>query len=148
MRIFARFNHKFVEARRATEMHFRVLTELGGCIGGLSQILLGKLAQADLAVNRHKDVDHQRDQSLIRADIRGRLLAPNMLLASGEREHEAALAVFVSRLPGESAGHLADEFIFRGEDAAIRAAKANWNSERLRLHGDNVTGPRRFDDTQ
>ena len=84
VRIFAGLHHEFVEARRAGEEHFRMLAELRGGVSGLGQILFGQFLQPDFAVDGHEDVDHQRHQRLIGADIRSRLLAPNMLLAGGQ----------------------------------------------------------------
>src|SRR5262245_59229622 len=54
------------------------------------------------------DETSQRQQSLVRRDVRSRLLAADVLLAGGERQDEAAPAVRVGRLADDAAGHAAD----------------------------------------
>ena len=87
------------------------------------------------AVDGHEDGRHQRDQRLVGADVRGGLLAADVLLARGEREHEAALAVAVDGLADEASGHLAHELFFRRDHAAVGAAVAERHAEGLRFHG-------------
>ena len=59
----------------------------------LGEVLLGELAQALFAVDGEEDGDHQGDERLVGADVGGRLFAADVLLAGGEGEDEAALAV-------------------------------------------------------
>src|SRR5215472_19097609 len=111
MRILAGFHYKLVESRRFREQDLAVLAELTGGVSGLREILLSQFLQSHFAVDSHKNVDHQRDQRLICADIRGGLLAPDVLLARGEREHESAFALLVDGLTHEASRHLADIFL-------------------------------------
>ncbi len=80
----------------------------------------------------------EREQRLVRADVAGRLLAPDVLLARAHRHHEGALALEVGRHPDEPAGDLADERVGRGEDAEVRAAVLRRDAERLALAGRDV----------
>ncbi len=90
-------------------------------------------AQPVAAQQRHVDRERQRAQARIGADIAGRLLAPDMLLARRERQHEAALAVRVHRLAAQPSGHLAHEFLARAEQAQIGSAEIQADAQRLPL---------------
>src|SRR6185369_7053916 len=63
-------------------------------------------------------------------------------------QNEAALTVLVLGLADEASGNLANKLLFRSNDACVRSAIAEWNSERLRLHGENVGFDRRANDTE
>src|ERR1035441_10361723 len=104
-----------------------------------------EFSQSDFAVDGHENVDHERDQGLVGTDIRGRLLAPYVLLARGQSQDEASLAILVDGLTGEASGHLSYEFLFGGQHAAVGAAEPERHSEGLRFHGHNVGGTRRLD---
>ena len=65
----------------------------------------------------------ERAQAGIGADVRGRLLAADVLLARRERQHEAAPAFGVDRLADEPARHLPHEFLPRREQARHRARR-------------------------
>ena len=61
-----------------------------------------------LAEHAHADRHRERQRPVVRADVAGRPLAADVLLARREREHVAALAVLVDRLaarggPGSAA---------------------------------------------
>ena len=90
----------------------------------------------------------ESDQRLVGADVRGRLLAADVLLAGGERQHESALAVAVARLADQAAGNLAHELLARRHHAAVRSAESERHAERLRLHADDVGLRRRLHDAQ
>src|SRR5687767_13738346 len=96
---------------------------------------LRQLGEAGLAEQGEMDVERQRAQAGIGADVAGRLLAADMLLARGERQYPAALAVDIDGLAGEAAGHLADELVAGREQPDIGAAEAQWHAERLALRG-------------
>ena len=74
-------------------------------------------------------------QAGVGADVARRLLAADVLLAGGEREHEAAAAFRIDGLAGEAARHLAHELIARGEEADVGAAEDQAVAD--------ATGPRR-----
>src|ERR1700758_3503210 len=118
-----------------------MLCELARRVRGLREILLRQFPQAYLSIDRHEDVDHERDQRLIGAYVRRSLLAPNVLLARGERENKSALALLVDGLADQASWHLADIFFPSGYHATVRATKAKRHAERLRFHGDDVGLP-------
>ena len=93
------------------------------------QILQRQLAQAFFADQAQMNRRGQRVESFVGADIRGGLLAADVLLARGERKHEAAAAGCVGGLSGEAARHLANEFFARGDHADIRPAVTWRNAE-------------------
>ena len=66
----------------------------------------------------------QRQQPLVRADVGGRLLAADVLLARLEREHEPAAPVAVDGLADEPARQPADVRLPDGEEADERTAVA------------------------
>ncbi len=139
----AGLENEFIEARRAVEENLRFGAERLAGVGGLGEILLGQLPYAVAAIDIHEDVDHERDESLVGADVGGRLLAADVLLAGGEREYEAALAVAVGGLSDEAAGNLADELLARGDDSGVGAAVAERNAEGLGFQRDDI-GLRRW----
>ncbi len=138
-----------MEARRALKedlrpgIHERLAKECR-----LGQVLLGQLTEALLTIDGHKDGDHHGNQCLIGADVGGRLFAADVLLAGAERQHEAALAVDVLGLADQAAGHLAQELLLAGDDAAIRSAKTNRHAKALGFQRDNIGLSRRLDDAQ
>src|SRR6185369_15975062 len=77
-------------------------------------------------------------EGLVGTDVGSGFLAADVLLASGEREHEAALAGSVDSLTGEAAGHLANEFVARCDNASEWAAITGRQTETLRFQGDDV----------
>ena len=112
------------------------------------QVVLRQILQTFLAVHGHEDADHERDQRLVGADVRRRLLAADVLLAGGKREHESALAVAVVSLADEAAGHLPHKLVARGHHAAVGAAKSERHAERLRFHADDIGLDGRLYDAQ
>ena len=90
---------------------------------------------------------------MVRADVAGRFLAANVLLAGLQREYPAAFAVAVGRFADESAGDLAEVFLLAaaGEDTEVGSAEAERHTETLPLgHGDVrtvVAGPLQKADT-
>src|SRR5580704_15924557 len=106
-----------------------MLRKLTSSIGRLCQILFGQLPQANLAVDRHEDIDHQRDQRLVGADIGRSLFAADMLLTSSQSEHESALTLLVDRLAHQAARHLPNVFLARGDYAAVGPAESQRHAE-------------------
>ena len=106
-------------------------------VGGPLEQQLAELDEP--ATTEPAQVDHARErvERLRGADVVGRLLAADVLLAGLQREHEAAAAVDVGRLAGDAAGHAAQVGLLRGEEAERRAAVVEPVAERLPLpHGD------------
>ncbi len=77
-------------------------------------------------------------ERLVRADVRGRLLAADVLLAGLQREHEAAAAVDVARLADDAARHAADQRLaWRRRSRTSGPAEGRVVAERLPLpHAD------------
>ena len=69
------------------------------------------------------DDSGQGVERLSSADVRGGLLAADVLLAGLQREHEAALAVEVRGLAGDAPGHPADQRLGRREEPERGAAE-------------------------
>ena len=90
------------------------------------------------ADRREVDRGGQRQERLVGADVAGRLVAPDVLLARAHGHHERAPAVEVGRHPDQTTGDLADERVGRGQDAEIRAAVLRGDAERLALAGRDV----------
>src|SRR5947199_5075619 len=61
------------------------------------------------------------EERLVGGDVRGRLLAADVLLARLQGEDIAALAGDVGRLADDTAGHAADEVRARGDEPVMRA---------------------------
>ena len=80
----------------------------------------------------------QRAQAGIGADVGRRLLATDVLLARGQREHEAALAVGIDGLADETPRHLAHILVAGREQADIRTAEAEPVADRLALADHDV----------
>ena len=81
---------------------------------------LSHLAQALRPEPREVHEPGEREQGLVRRDVRRRLLAADVLLAGLEREHVAALAVQVGRLTDDAARQPADVVDLRREEAVVR----------------------------
>ena len=126
-----------------------MFAELPGGIGGLGKILLRPvLCSPTLAVDGHEDVDHQRHQGLVGADIRGRFLAADVLFARGQGKTQTTLAVAIVR-SGRQAARASAGRIFRASRSRRSTGRQSQrNAERLRFHGDNVGLARRLDDAQ
>src|SRR5690606_36507891 len=92
----------------------------------------------------------QRVERLRGADVRGRLLAADVLLARLQREHEAALALHVDRLAGDAPRHPPQVGLGRREEAERRAAEVQAVAQRLALADAHVDAalPRRHEDAQ
>ena len=80
---------------------------------------------------RHVDRRRRHQQTLVGADVRGRLAAANVLLARLQRQREAGLAVEIDRAPDDAARHLAHVFHARGHEAEVRSARGQRHAERL-----------------
>ncbi len=102
-------------------------------IRGAADHQLAQLDQAALAEPDQVEDAAERDQRLRGADVVGRLLAADVLLARLEREDETAAAVDVGRLAGDAARHAADVLLGRAEESERRAAEVEAPAERLAL---------------
>ncbi len=82
-----------------------------------------ELAEALLAEKAQEDECGQGAESLIRADVGGRLLPSDVLLARLEGEDEALPSLGVHGAAGDAPGHLAHVLATRGHEAQIRSAE-------------------------
>ena len=73
------------------------------------------MAQPLLPQQRQVRREGESAQHRAGADVRGRLLATDMLLAGRESQDEAALALGVDRFAGKAAGHLPHMLFAAGE---------------------------------
>src|ERR1035438_5525551 len=137
--------HKLVEAWRACEQQLCPLLrrQRSGRVVGPRPGGLGQFADAFLAIDSKEDRSHQRHQSLVGTDFRGGFLAPYMLLARREGQHESAVPVAVHGLTHQPPRHLAKILLLRRDNSAEWAAVAERHAERLRFHAHNVRLDRR-----
>src|SRR5712692_11539488 len=98
-----------------------------------------------LSQKRHVDVGGERHQSLVGADVRGRLLAPDVLLAGRERQTKGAAPLGVLRLPDEATRDLTLLRRPTRQETEDGTAIVHRDPERLRLAARDVDAlfPRR-----
>ncbi len=94
---------------------------------------LPHLAQALRPEPRERCEPGKREQGLVGGDVRRRLLATDVLLASLQGEDEGAPAVRVHRLPDDAPRHAADELASGGKEPVVRAAVGGPVAGRLSL---------------
>ena len=123
-------------AKRQREPRRRAHPRLG--VLRLGEVALGQAPQPDAAQQREVDGRHQQTQALVGADVGGRALAADVLLARREREHEAAPSLAVHGLSDQAAGQVADEGHARRHEAEVRAAEADRDAEALGLAAHDV----------
>ncbi len=119
-------------------------------VGGPAHEQLGQLDEAATPQPGEIDDARERIQRLRRADVGGRLLAADVLLARLQREHEAAPSVDVARLAGDPAGHAPQVLLARREEAERRAAEVEAVAEALALADADVdaVAARRLEDPE
>ena len=100
--------------------------------------MVGHRAQSRRAERREVDGHRGGDQRLVGADVAGRLLAPNVLLAGLQGKDEPPPALPVVRHTGKAAGHLPHVAHGGGQQADVGAAVEQRNAERLPLGGGDV----------
>ena len=123
------------------------------CLARVVRALQQQLAELDEpAAAQPGQVDDagQRVERLGGADVRGRLLAADVLLARLQREHEAAAPVDVARLARDPPGHAPQVGLGGGEEAERRAAEVQAVAERLALPDGDVDAAlaRRLEDPE
>ena len=119
-------------------------------VGGPLDQQLAELAEALAAEPGEVDHRPERVQRLGGADVVGRFLAADVLLAGLQREDEAAAAVDVLGLAGDPPRHAADLRLGRAEEAEGRAAEVESVAQRLPLAEGDVGAAlaRRLQDPQ
>ena len=103
---------------------------------------LGNAAQTALAHHAHIDAGGQGHQPLVGADVAGRFLAADVLLARAQGHHVSASPVLIHRLADDAPGDLAHVLAARGEEAQVRPAEAERDAQRLPLAHDDVRAQR------
>ena len=81
---------------------------------------------------------HDRQQDLRGADIAGRLVAADMLLARLQGETVGGFAVCIDGDADEAAGHGALVVVFGGHEGGVRAAIAHGHAKALAVADDDV----------
>ena len=89
--------------------------------------------QAPGAVIHRVEAGDVGEQRLRRADVGGRLLPADVLLARLQRHAVRRVAVRVHRDAHDAAGHLARVLLERREERRVRAAVAERHAEPLRV---------------
>ena len=137
------FENKLVE-EGACESQIQILGE----VMRLGKILLGEFAQAFLAVHGHEHRRHQSDQRLIRADVRRRLFAPDVLLARRQSQAEGAIAMCILGFAHDAPRQLTNKLLFCRDHTGKRTTVARRNRERLQFARDDIRIPRRLEQSQ
>jgi len=129
---FAASDHEFLEEGPGEwEREARDRGELFGRIMCLPHRQLGRLPQSTRPHDGQVDARSQRQQALVGADIRSRLLAAYVLLARLESEHPAPISLPVRRLPDNPPRHLPHVFLAANHDSQVGASIAQMIAQRL-----------------
>src|SRR5580693_8543723 len=96
-------------------------------------VSLSQVAQSGPSHQREIDRRRQRAQRMISADVGGRPLATNMLLARVERQAERAATVAIASLSNEPPRHLAQMRRARRHEADSRSPILQRQAETLTL---------------
>src|SRR5581483_12195847 len=101
-------------------------------------------AVAEPALAHRGEIDRRTERAvgLVRADVRGRFLAPDVLFARLQREHVRAPSRAVDRLADEPTGDAAEMRFGSRDEADVRPAVRDRVAERLRLAGADLRAPR------
>ena len=100
---------------------------------------------------RHVDRCCRDQQSLIRADVRRRLAAPNVLFARLQGQRESGLAIEIDRPADDAAWHLTHVFHARGHEPKVRSTGGQRHTQGLTIADDDIDAfgaplARRFQD--
>ena len=82
---------------------------------------------------RHVDRAGGYQQTLVRADVRRRLAAADVLLARLQGQRVANATVEVDGPANYASGHLPDELVAATHEAEVRTARRHWNPEGLAI---------------
>ena len=124
-----------------TIIPYFVAFQLADLVCGVMRFLvtqIRRLAQAMSAHDAHIDAGRQRHQALVGANVAGRFLAPDILLARLEREHVTAFAFFIHRLAHNAARDATHIFARGAEETQVGTAKAKRHTQRLTFAGHDV----------
>src|SRR2546423_598180 len=99
---------------------------------------LGDCAQTAWSVINRIHGRDDREKNLCRANIAGRFVATDVLLARLQRESVSGSAFSIVRDTDESPRHVAFVLIARGKIRCVRSAEAEWDSKALRVSNRDV----------
>src|SRR5207248_1658146 len=108
------------------------------CVPGATRAPQRQLTQPARAEPRQLDGEAHRDQRLVGAHVRRRLLPPDVLLARAQRGDVGAPALAVDGLAHEAPGQAPYVLEPAGEQAQVGPAEAERRAERLPLADDDV----------
>src|SRR5262245_26226166 len=89
-------------------------------LSGARRATRGDVAQPVRTERRHVNGCGEGAERLVRTDIAGRLVAPDVLLARAQRHDVRATAVEIRSPPDQPPGHLPDEVALGCEKTEIR----------------------------
>jgi hypothetical protein len=117
------------------------LAEFGAQDGGVALHALGDAADAGRAVPDRVHAGHHGQQHLRGADVRGGLLAADVLFARLQRQAHRRVALGVLGHADQAAGHVALEGVLAGHEAGVRAAETERHAEALGRTDGDVRAP-------
>ena len=109
---------------------------------GELDVALGEIAQSIAPHQGEIDRRRQRAERMVGADIRGRPLAPDVLLASRERKCEGAPPIGIAGFADQPARHLTDLRHRGGHEAQTWPAELHRDAETLRLADHDIGAER------
>ena len=103
--------------------------------------LCGDGAQAVRTVIHRVHRSHDGEQCLCGADIRGGLLAADMLLTCLQRHAQRGVAIGIHRHADDATRHRTLVCVAAGEERGVRAAVAHWHAEALGGAQHHISAP-------
>ena len=126
-------HHELVEERRAEARAYPGGRERRGRAMGQFDVARSQLAQPPPPHHREIHRGRERTQRMVGADVGGRALAPDMLLARGQRQAPRAPSEAIVRLAHQPPGHLAQMRRPRRHEAHSGSAELRREAEALAL---------------
>src|SRR5260370_18729051 len=102
---------------------------------------LGHLAHPIRSHVGHVDARRERAQRVVGADVGGRLLSPDVLLARSKGQVEAAPALLVVSRSDQAAGEAPHQLFAAGDESGMRPAGTWAQTPRLALADPAVASP-------
>src|SRR5205823_7856462 len=120
------------------------------CVMALPSIAFGQLAQTLFAHQAQKHCGRECTETMVRANVRGRALAPNVLLACGQGENKSPPSLVIDRLAHQAPRHVPQEPLAAGEQSQSWTTIAHRNPQALSFgYGDvHTKGPGRFEESE
>src|SRR5437667_8490473 len=133
-------DHEFVEMGSGKERRLESSDFVDRCREFLRapNVLRGDSTKAIRTEDGHVCRGRDREEGLVRADVRHRLLPADVLLPRLERHAERATAFRVSRQADDASRHFPDVLLPTREDSQQRTTEIHLRAERLSLADDDV----------